>query len=184
MIRALGDQPSAAEVADGVMGTTTLYCYLGAATNLVVANGQDCLFTRTSPVGVETIAESIAERDGLSIDEARDWLLEVGLEEPIDEGFGDDLERATMAREELQDGASQLLNELRLSLDYYGAQEGAMPIERVVVCGLGGSVPGLVEHLQTGLGRSIETRTPDALSHLDDEDAARLTVSYGLALES
>jgi hypothetical protein len=30
---------------------------------------------------------------------------------------------------------------------------------------------------------AIESEIPDALSHLDEEDAARLTVSYGLALE-
>ena len=44
-------------------------------------------------------------------------------------------------------------------------------------------MPGLVERLQSGLTPPIEARTPPALSHLDGEDAARLTVSYGLALE-
>jgi type IV pilus assembly protein PilM len=183
MIRALGDASVADEDGGGIPGTTTLYCYLGAGTNLVVANGQDCLFTRISPVGVETIAEAVADREELSIDEARDWLLEVGLDEPVDESFGDKRERATVVREELEEGASKLLNELRLSLDYYGAQEGALPIERVVVCGLGSTISGLIEHLQTGLGRTIEARTPAGLSGLDSEDAARLTVSYGLALD-
>ena len=74
MIRALSngqeEQPT-----EGLPGTTILYCYLGAATNLVVANGEDCLFTRTSSVGVETIAEAVADREELSIDKARDWLL-------------------------------------------------------------------------------------------------------------
>ena len=185
MIRALGEGQSPEPVEQGALaGPTTLYCYLGAATNLVVANGQDCLFTRISPAGIEGIAESVAAREDLSVDEARDWLLDVGLDEPIDEGFGEDRQRAAVVREELEEGASKLLNELRLSLDYYAAQEGALPIERVVVCGLGSKVPGLIEHLQTGLGRAIEPKTPPALSHLDDEDAARLTVSYGLALES
>jgi type IV pilus assembly protein PilM len=184
MIRALGDGANGdSEEMGGVPGPTTLYCSLGAATNLVVANGQDCLFTRNSPAGVETIAEAVAKREEMSLDEARDWLLDVGLEEPIDESFGDDQQVAQVVREELEDGASKLLNELRLSLDYYGAQEGSLPIENIVVCGLGSAVPGLVDHLQTVLGRAIEPRTPSALSHLDDEDAARLTVSYGLARE-
>ncbi len=169
---------------EGLPGTTTLYCYLGAATNLVVANGEDCLFTRISPVGVESIADAVAEREEISIDDARDWLLEIGLEEPIDESFGEDLERARAVREELEEGATKLLNELRLSLDYYGAQEETLPIDRVVVCGIGSTMPGLVERLQSGLAPPIEARTPPALSHLDSEDAARLTVSYGLALEA
>ena len=108
-------------------------------------------------------------------------MIEVGLDEPIDESFGQDLERASVVRRELDEGAAKLLNELRLSLDYYGAQEGVLPIERVVACGLGTAIPGLIAHLQTGLGRDIETRTPNALAHLNDEDAARLTVAYGLA---
>jgi type IV pilus assembly protein PilM len=181
MIRALSDAGPAPQ--EGIPGVTTLYCYLGAATNLVVANDQDCLFTRISPVGVETIAESVAAREEVPVDDAREWLLEVGLDEPIDEDFGDDRRRAAAVREEIEDGASKLLNELRLSLDYYGAQEGVLPIERVVVCGLGSKVPGLIERLQEGLGRAIEVRTPAGLSHLDEEDAARLTISYGLALE-
>jgi type IV pilus assembly protein PilM len=182
MIRALSNG-QAEQPMEGMPGTTILYCYLGAATNLVVANGEDCLFTRISPVGVETIAEAVAEREELTIDEARDWLLEVGLEEPVDDSFGEDLARATVVREELEEGATKLLNELRLSLDYYGAQEGALPIEKIVVCGTGSTMPGLVERLQSGLTPPIEARTPTALSHLDSEDAARLTVSYGLALE-
>lgn len=184
MIRALEGAPRPEQPQQGMIGTTTLYCYLGDATNLVVANGQDCLFTRTSQVGIEGFAEAVAARERISIDEARDWLLEVGLDEPVDESFGEDRERAMVVREELDEGAAKLLNELRLSLDYYAAQEAALPIERVVACGLGVAVPGLVEHLRTGLGREIETRTPDALAHLNDEDAARLTVAYGLALEA
>jgi hypothetical protein len=43
-------------------------------------------------------------------------------------------------------------------------------------------VPGLPERIQAGLGLGIEARTPSALEHLNGEDAARLTVSYGLAL--
>ena len=190
MIRALseahGNAPAQADElpqAGALPGATVLYCYLGAATNLVVANDQDCLFTRISPVGVESIAESVAEKEGVSLDDAREWLLDIGLDEPIDQNFGEGHDRAAVVRSQLADGADKLLNELRLSLDYYGAQEGALPIERVVVCGLGSRVPGLVQRLQDGLGRPIEVRTPSALSHLDDEDAARLTISYGLALE-
>lgn len=183
MIRALEGGAGEAALEDGSIGTTTLYCYFGAATNLVVANGRDCLFTRTSPIGIERFAEAVAAREEIPVDEARDWLLEVGLTEPLDESFGDDLTRATVVREALQEGASKLVSELRLSLDYYGAQEGALPIERVVACGLGTTIPGMMDHLRDGLGRDIEARRPQALSHLDEEDAARLTIPYGLALE-
>jgi type IV pilus assembly protein PilM len=182
MIRALDNTPELVPQDDeqGQVQTTTLYCYLGDITNLAVARGGQCLFTRVAPFGMENIAQRVAERDGLSLVDARDALLDVGLEESIDAFEGDESARAT--REVLEEGASKLTDELRLSLDFYGAQEGAYAIEHVVLCGPGCSVPGLPERIQVGLGLGIEVMTPAALQGLDEEDAARLTVSYGLAI--
>jgi type IV pilus assembly protein PilM len=182
MIRALDAGPALpVEGQDDQIKTTTLFCNLGDVTNLAVARDGQCLFTRVAPFGMETIAQRVAERDGVALEEARDSLLDVGLEEPI-ESFDED-ESATATREALEQGASKLVDELRLSLDFYSAQEGASPIEHVVVCGPGSSVPGLPERIQVGLGRGLEVMTPTALKGLDDEDAARLTISYGLAID-
>jgi type IV pilus assembly protein PilM len=182
MIRALDAGPALpAEGEEGQVQTTTLFCNLGDVTNLAVARDGQCLFTRVAPFGMENIAQRVAERDGVALEEARDSLLDVGLEEPIEAFEGDESAGAT--REALEQGASKLVDELRLSLDFYSAQEGASPIEHVVLCGPGSSLPGLPERIQVGLGRGIEVMTPTALKGLDDEDAARLTVSYGLAID-
>ena len=166
---------------DGAIQTTTLYCNLGDNTNLAVARGNTLVFTRVVPFGLEPIAAGLAEREGISLDEANEWLLDVGLDEPLDE-FGDQREIATAAREALGQGTTKLIDELRLSLDFYSTQDGAPPVERVLICGAGLAIQGLPERIESGLGLGIEARTPEALSHLDVEDAARLTVSYGLAL--
>jgi type IV pilus assembly protein PilM len=182
MIRALEIRPAVpVEEEKGQVQTTTLFCNLGDITNLAVARGGKCLFTRVAPFGMESIAQRVAEREGVALEDARDSLLDVGLEEPIDAFEGDQAAIAT--REALENGASKLVDELRLSLDFYSAQEGASAIEHVVLCGPGGSVPGLPERIQVGLGLGIEVMTPAALQGLDAEDAARLTVSYGLAIE-
>ena len=86
-------------------------------------------------------------------------------------------------RECLIEGATRLADELRLSLDYYGAQEGAVAVDRIVASGPGATIPGLVEQMQQGLGNPFAIARPTALAHLDDLAAARLTLSYGLALE-
>jgi type IV pilus assembly protein PilM len=182
MIRALDDGSDAGRELGDAPPVTTLYCHLGDVTNLAVARGGDCLFTRVSPFGVETIADRLAGREGISIDQARESLMEVGLEEDLDL-FGEGEERVEAAREALEEGATKLVEELRMSLDFYGAQDGVTPVDRVVVCGGGSAIPGLPERLQAGLGLGIPRELPAALSHLDQEDAARLTVSYGLALE-
>jgi type IV pilus assembly protein PilM len=178
MIRALNGQSASAE---GEQPLTTLYCYLGDITNLAVAGGSECLFTRVAPFGIESIASRLAERHSVPAEEAREWLVDVGLEDAI-EDFEDESGPARSVREELEEGASKLIDEVRVSLEYYSAQEGVPPIERVIVCGPGSTIPGLPERIQAGLGLGIEARTPLALEHLDEEDAARLTVSYGLAL--
>jgi type IV pilus assembly protein PilM len=181
MIRALDTAPELpVEGQEGQVQATTRFCYLGDITNLAVARGGECLFTRVAPFGMESIAQRVAERDGVPLDDARDALLDVGLEEGVDAFEGD--ESALGTREILEEGASKLVDELRLSLDFYSAQEGASGIDQIVLCGPGSSVPGLPERIQVGLGLGIEVKAPMALKSLDGEDAARLTVSYGLAI--
>jgi type IV pilus assembly protein PilM len=159
-----------------------LYCNLGDVTNLAVARGTACLFTRVSPYGVEGIAQKLAERRQLTLEHARQWLDHVGLEEPI-EGMDGDPEIVSAAREALAEGAGRLVDELRLSLEYYGAQEEAVAIDAVVACGPGTTIPGLVDRLQRDLGQPFSIARPGALAHMDGAAAARLTLPYGLALQ-
>ncbi len=150
--------------------------------NLAVARDSRCLFTRVSPFGVEGIAQRLAERRQLTLEHARQWLVHVGIEQPL-EGIEGDPQTVSAARDTLAEGAARLVDELRLSLEYYGAQEGAVPIEGVVACGPGTTIPGLMERLQRDLGQRFEVGKPRALAHLDAPMAARLTLSFGLALE-
>ena len=159
-----------------------LYCNLGDITNLAVARGRSCLFTRIASFGVEGIAQKLAERRQLTLDHARQWLGHVGLEQPVEQLEGDP-EHIAVARECLGEGVAKLADELRLSLEYYGAQEGAVAVDGIVACGPGATIPGLVERLQRDLGHPFTIARPGALAHLDEAAAARYTLSYGLALE-
>lgn len=163
------------------MASATLYCSLGDVTNLAVARGSACLFTRISSFGVEGIAQRLAERRGLTLDHARQWLPHVGLDQPLESVEGDS-ETVEATREALAEGAAKLADELRMSIDYYRAQEGAANIESVVTCGPGSIIPGLVQRLEREIGQRFEVGQAPALSHLDGASAARLTLSYGLAL--
>ncbi len=159
-----------------------LICNLGDITNLAVARGTSCLFTRIAAFGMDGIAQKLAERRQLSLQHARQWVLHTGLEEPVETIEGDP-EHIAAARECLEEGAARLSDELRLSLDYYAAQDGALAVSEVVICGPGSVVPGLVDRLQRTLGYGFTVAKPDALGHLDDATAARQTISFGLALE-
>jgi type IV pilus assembly protein PilM len=159
-----------------------LYCNLGDVTNLAVARGSSCLFTRIAAFGVEGIAQRLAERRELTLEHSRQWLTHVGLEQPAESIEGDP-EHIAVARQCLEEGASKLADELRLSLEYYAAQEDSVAVEDVVACGPGATIPGLVDHMQQTLGRPFTITQPAILSPLGPEAAARLTLSYGLALE-
>jgi len=161
---------------------TRLLCNLGDVVNLAVAQGSSCLFTRVSAFGVEGIAQRLAERRGLTIDHARQWLIHVGIDRPREEIEGDP-EIVAAAAETLADGASKLVDELRLSLHYYGTQEGAQPIESVVACGPGTAIPGLIDRIQRDLGFAVSIGRPVPLVGLDPVTAGRLTLPLGLALE-
>ncbi|HYJ22301.1 MAG TPA: type IV pilus assembly protein PilM [Solirubrobacterales bacterium] len=182
LIRALGDVPETDGTTPTKPTTATLYCNIGDVTNLAVARGRACLFTRVSPVGLEDVVASLAGVTGLSREHAQQWIAYVGLAQSP-EALEGDPEMVARVRAALENGASALLDELRLSLDFYSAQEGAVPIERIVFSGPGSIVPGLAERMEPALGLPIETRRPTALAGLDAGAAARLTLSYGLALE-
>jgi Tfp pilus assembly PilM family ATPase len=187
LIRALGEPATPLNDPTGEAGsapaTAALYCNIGDVTNLAIARRRSCLFTRVSPAGLDDIAVSLAATTGLSMEHAGMWLAHVGLAQPVKaiEGEAGVISQVRLA---LERGASAVLDEIQLSLDFYGGQEAAVPVERVVLSGAGGAIPGIAEHMAPVLGLPVSVGTPEPLANTDPVSAARLTVSYGLALES
>jgi type IV pilus assembly protein PilM len=188
MIRALAglaESPAAEHAGGGEVpapSQATLYCSIGDITNLAVARGRACLFTRVSHAGLEPVVARLAGSNGLDAANAEQWLAHVGLEAPVEQVEGDP-GIVLAARDALELGITALVDELRLSLDYYGAQEGAVPVERILLCGPGTAIPGLPARVEAGLGLPLSSVVPPALGELDPSAAARLTVPFGLALE-
>lgn len=183
LIRALGDLAPVLGEGESAEGTATLFCNLGDATNLAVAKERACLFTRVAPVGIESVISSLSEAVGLTPEHAGMWLDHVGLDRPVEE-IGGDPEAVAATRRALEEGASALQDELRLSLEFYAAQEGALPIGSVILGGPGSAIAGLPERIQSFLELPLRVGRPQALSGLDAASAARLTLSYGIALDS
>jgi type IV pilus assembly protein PilM len=187
MIRALADTAAPAPVydAEGRLSgnrSAVLYCNVGDATNLAVAAERSCLFTRVSPAGLGDVTENLVSSTGMDPEHASMWLYHVGLGSPVETIEGDPVVIAR-TREGLERSAMSLVDELRLSLDFYAAQEAAVPVERIVLCGPGSAIPGLVAQMEPAVGLPIAIGRPAPLSDYDDAAAARLTVPFGLALE-
>jgi type IV pilus assembly protein PilM len=126
MIRALAE----AENGSAEQAGAVLYCNVGDTINLAVARRRACLFTRISSVGLEGIVARLSGEAELSTEHATQWLRHVGLEPEVERVEGDPTVVATVRRV-LEEGVGGLVDELRLSLDYYGSQESAVSVDRV-----------------------------------------------------
>ncbi len=180
MIRAL----QAGGESEAEAGQATLYVCVGGMTNLALADGSRCLFTRVVAGGSETMAQELAERRGLTLEHAHQWLVHVGLVTPVDDVDGDPA-IVTEARNVLGDGVRRIGDEIRNSLDYYRMQEGAIAVGDAVLTGPAAAIGGFAEglghqiSLPTRLGLVAEAR-PGALGGID---AGRLAVAAGLTVE-
>jgi type IV pilus assembly protein PilM len=185
MIRSLAGASGRGSVpaeAEAPAEEAVLYCNLGSVMNLAVARRRACLFTRVSGIGVEGIVAQVVSEGSLIPEHATQWLVHVGLERPLAEIEGDP-QIIESARRALEEGIGGIVDELRLSLDYYGAQESAVPVSEVVLCGLGSAIPGLPVRIEEQIGLPIAAVRPGVLAGYDDVAAARLTLPLGLALE-
>jgi len=162
----------------------TLYISVGGMTNLAVAVGTTCVFTRVVASGTESMATELAERRQLTLEHARQWLEHVGLLMPIDDVDGD-AEIVREARSVLSDGVRRIADEVRNSLDYYVMQEGALAVERAALTGPAVAVPGFSEQLGGSLSLPLEVRVVDEgrAGGLGGAQAGRLSVAAGLTVE-
>lgn len=175
MVRAL-HRPAAPEEGQ------VLYVAVGGLTNLAVAHGATCLFTRVVGGGLEAIAVELAERRGLTLEHARAWLDHVGLADPVEDIEGEE-DIVHDARAILAEGVRRIGGDVRNSVDFHHAAGPAgttAAVERAVLTGASTAVPGFAEALSTELGLPVEVGTVGAA---DGSDTGRLTVAAGLAVE-
>jgi type IV pilus assembly protein PilM len=165
----------------------TVYCYIGGLTNLAIAVGKNCVFNRVLHNAIESMAATLAERKGLTLDHSREWLRYVGLEREVDNIEG---ERQIIvdAREVLENGARRIADEVRLSIEYYHSTVPDAPrVEAAVMSGPGIAIAGLTDLFAHELGLPIEARSMGQIDvrpgALDGVDGSHLTVATGLALE-
>jgi type IV pilus assembly protein PilM len=170
MIRAL-QQPGPDE--------PVMYLSVGGLTNLAVAVGPRCLFTRVVGGGSEALAVELAERRALTLEHARSWLEHVGLTAPVQAISGDE-KIVGDARLVLQDGVRRIAVEARNSLDFHASQDAQPHVGRVVLTGSALAIPGFAEALSGELGLPVEAGSLDGAPA--GIEPGRLSVAAGLAI--
>ncbi len=164
--------------------SSTLYISVGGVTNLAVAMGTTCVFTRVVPHGTETMAGELAERRGLTLEHAHQWLRHVGLLMPIDDVQGDQ-EIVVEARNVLSEGVRRIADDVRNSLDYHAMQQGADGVERVVLTGPAVAIPGFSDQLGLEIALPLEVGVPAEArpGGFSGVDAGRLAIAVGLTVD-
>jgi type IV pilus assembly protein PilM len=162
-------------------GETVVYLAIGGLTNLAVAQGTTCHFTRVVGGGLDAMAIELAERRALTLDAARHWLQLVGLERPVEEidRYDADAETIEGARAVLVDGARRIAGDVRNTVDFHSTQDTAEAVSRCVVTGPAAAIPGFAAALAAELGLPVEVGVVDVPPGLD---GGSLTVAAGLAL--
>jgi type IV pilus assembly protein PilM len=160
-----------------------LYLNVGGVTNIAIASGTTCLFTRVVAYGTETMTAELAERRGLTLEHAQGWLKHVGLLTPTDEIEGDP-EIVVEARAVATEGLHRVADEIRNSLDFHRMQHEDADVRQAVLTGPVAAIPGVAEQFGLELGLPVEVgmvqeARPGALAGID---AGRAAVAAGLAV--
>ena len=182
-----------------------LYLNVDGLTNLAIAEGSICRFTRVVGSGLEGMAVELAERRTIALTDARDLISAVDLsvpepvaaapapsveaEEPddddadLDEPAGPAQLDNSDVRAILETGIRDISGEVRNSLDFHRSQEEGGEVSHAVLGGAAQDIPGFAEALQASLGvevRSLSVGLADDRV-ADAESAHRLAVATGLS---
>lgn len=123
-------------------------------TNIVVHEGGVTRFVRILINGGGAISEALAASLGISYEEAEDMKVKTGLS-----ASGADVPAETGARV-LEDRARALVDEVRGTIDYYGAQAEATRIGKVIVTGGGSRLGNFAARLSDALRMPVEPARP------------------------
>ena len=113
---------------------------------------------------------------------ATQWIDFVGLRRPVEEVEGDP-ETIGSVRRLLEEGVTALLDEMRLSLDYYSAQDERCRSKGSCSAARAARSPGWSRAWKPASDCRSGSSRPAALAGFDENMAARLTLPFGLALE-
>ena len=169
----------------GADQSARVYCHLGGVTNLAVALGSTCLFTRPLSAGAT---------DPFAEDAPPSGPPPAAASAPV-EYFSP----ASPAREAREPGPSvdarvqpvaasarRLAEEIRLSIDFYRSQPEARWVGDIVLSGPGSTRPDLAAELSASLGVPVAVGDPlgglAPIALPEGEDPFRYTVAAGLAL--
>jgi type IV pilus assembly protein PilM len=165
-------------------GTVGVMDIGAASTQFLVVRDGLLEFTRTLPVGGNLLTQSLAEYYGYELGQASQMKEERGKLLSAEEAAATTEEEMQMDFS-LRDGLSELVREIRRSIDYYASQEGATLIEKFVLSGGAVKLAGFREFMAEAMEVPVELGDPGLPGQPVDSTAPELfDQSYAVVLGS
>lgn len=147
---------------------------------IIVAKGAPC-FTSSIPFSAEGINDAIKKGLNLNSQEAEAAKVNMGIER---QGGDNPIFAAIKSLLE------NLTQEIEKTLDFYGeTSKESLEIERIILCGGGANLKGLIPFLAKRLGKEVELGDPwinmkigKELPIINKESSVRYSTAVGLAL--
>jgi type IV pilus assembly protein PilM len=182
-----------------------LYLNVGGLTNMAIAEGTVCRFTRVIGGGLESMAADVAERNSIKLRDARELLAAVDLDapapaapslyadadtaqqdpQPVDATSAAPQKPAIDVRPVLSSGVREIAGEVRNSLDFHRSQDGGGEVSSIVLSGSALQITGFARALQSELRVPLIPQTVGVFDERSagEVSAERLAVATGLAVE-
>jgi type IV pilus assembly protein PilM len=185
VLRSLG-QVDETGTMGGNRGTEALVDVGAKVTNIVVHQNGVPRFVRILLMGGDNITDAVSDRLGVPFEQAVGVKQQLGMS-PVRGEVATDHPAARV----IEATASSFVEEVRGSLDYYLAQPGSVPLQRVVLSGGGARLTGLAQRLAAASRLPVQPGaamaalrigktglSPDQLSYVEPQ----IVVPVGLAL--
>lgn len=170
----------------GSAGTHALVNLGASMTDIAVVHDGIPQFTRTILVGGDAVTQAVGKL--LNLDEAAAEQAKMRYGLGWEEWPPDQVEGAYAA--ELAEALSELVTQMRRSLDFFRAQFAGVTIDDMILCGGGALLRHLDRHLTTELELPVTVGNPLNVMHPGEQQLAaqalapQLTVATGLAMRT
>jgi len=150
-------------------GTTGIMDIGASTTQFLVVHNGDLQFARTLPAGGNLLTHSLAENYGLEFEQAQKMKEEEGELLGSKEAVDDAAPGSMQMDFSLRDGLSELIREIRRSLEFYAAQENAPAIERFIISGGTSKLKGFREFFAEAMEVPVDFGNPGIAGLPGDE---------------
>lgn len=133
-------------------------------TNIMILEGVKVRFVRIVNIGGDDCTEAIVELLGVSLDEAEDLKVRIGLPPLSGDKYidvpGDLVDRADAVFSSLEREVIKFIGEIRRSFEYYTSQSGGSEVQEVIVSGGASSLKNFTNYMERGLGVKVIRGNP------------------------